>query len=254
MVKLSVVIITYNEEQNIERCLNSLSGIADEIVVVDSFSSDNTPDICKKHNLRFIQHPFEGYVQQKNWALQQARYDYVLSLDADEELSDKLRESIIKIKEKPQHDGYFFNRRTIYCGQHIKHGGWYPDRKMRLVKKQSGEWKGVNSHDKLEVVTENAKIKFLKGTLLHYSFNSISEHLKQMDKFTEMQALDMFLNKYKCPWHKLIINPIWKFKKDYIFRMGFLDGFYGFVIAAISAFATFMKYSKLLHFIRKNSA
>ena len=132
MVSLSAVIITYNEEKNIERCLLSLKGVVDEIVVVDSFSQDRTEAICAQYGVKFIQHAFEGHIQQKNWAITQASSPYVLSLDADEALSDELRQSILEAKNNWTAQGYFFNRLNNYCGQWIRHSGWYPDRKLRL--------------------------------------------------------------------------------------------------------------------------
>ena len=133
MTKLSVVIITFNEEKNIARCLDSIESIADDIIVVDSFSTDQTKQICSQFNVRFIQHEFEGHIEQKNWALQQAKYPHVLSLDADEALTEPLQTLVRSIKENWTADGYTMNRLTNYCGQWIKHCGWYPDRKLRQV-------------------------------------------------------------------------------------------------------------------------
>src|SRR3954466_10005620 len=140
MTKLSAVIITLNEERNLSRCLQSLQGIADELVVVDSFSSDKTEEISKSFSAKFIQHKFEGHIEQKNYALAQTSFDFVLSLDADEALSDELKSSIKSIKENWQHDAYEMNRLTNYCGQWIKHSSWYPDKKVRLFKKTAGKW------------------------------------------------------------------------------------------------------------------
>ena len=139
MVQISGVIITYNEEEHIEKCLMSLTDVVDEILIVDSFSTDKTQGICEQFNVRFIQHKFEGYIEQKNYALSLATHDYILSLDGDEALSDTLKESILKVKQNWEHDGYYSNRMNNYCGQWIKHSDWYPDRKLRLFKKGSGE-------------------------------------------------------------------------------------------------------------------
>ena len=140
MPDISAVIITYNEEKNLERCIESVRDIADEIVIVDSFSTDRTKEICKKYELHFIEHKFEGHIQQKNWAITQAKYPHILSLDADEVLSDRLKESIREVKENWTHDGYYFNRLTNYCGKWIRHCGWYPDRKLRLWDSRKGRW------------------------------------------------------------------------------------------------------------------
>ena len=149
-MNLSVVIITFNEEKNIERCLKSVAPIADEIVVVDSLSTDTTKDLCSKYNVRFISQAFLGYIEQKNFALQQASNNDVLSLDADEELSDELCRSIRSAKENNfPFDAYSMNRCSSFCGKWIKHGSWYPDKKTRLLDKTKGKWAGINPHDKL---------------------------------------------------------------------------------------------------------
>lgn len=243
MIKLSAVIITYNEERNIERCLKSLQGIADEIIVVDSFSTDNTERICVKYGVNFIKNPFEGHIQQKNFAANQAKYDYALSLDADETLSDKLKEEISKVKENPTFDGYIFNRLTNYCGKWIKHSGWYPDKKLRLWNRHKGKWGGVNPHDKYEMDSD-ANIGFLKGDLLHYSYYSITDHIVQVNKFTDIAAKELYAKNKRTSLFMTIVKSKWKFLRDYIFKAGFLDGYYGFIIAVISAHATFLKYTK----------
>ena len=167
--KLSVVIITFNEEQNIERCLQSIVNIADEIIVLDSFSTDKTEEICKKFNVKFHQHKFDGHIQQKNRALGLAENDYVLSLDADEVPNEILLSEIMRIKANLSSDAYYFNRLTNYCGKWIKHCGWYPDQKLRIWNKNKGEWGGVNPHDKV-IMQENTSLEYLKGDLLHYSY------------------------------------------------------------------------------------
>jgi len=144
-VKISAVIITFNEEKNIGRCLDSLQKVADEIVVVDSCSNDKTCEICEKYGVRFIQNRFKGHIEQKNFAMQQAEYDWVLSLDADEVLSLELTDSILKVKKDWVIDGYAFNRLTNYCGTWIRHCGWYPDTKLRLWDKRRGRWGGVKT-------------------------------------------------------------------------------------------------------------
>ena len=146
-VNISAVIIAFNEEKNIERCILSLKNVVDEIVVVDSFSKDKTKEICLAHNVVFIEHSFKGHIEQKNWAYTQASNNYVLSLDADEALSDELKNSILAIKNNWKNDGYAFNRLTSYCGKWIKHCGWYPDIKLRLWDRRKGTWKGINPHD-----------------------------------------------------------------------------------------------------------
>ena len=244
MEKISLVIITFNEEKNIERCLASAKDLADEIIVVDSFSTDRTGEICSKFNVKFIQHKFEGHIEQKNWAMEQATCQWILSLDADEVLSDELKRSISEVKDNPDCDGYCFNRLTNYCGKWIRHCGWYPDRKLRLWKVGKGRWGGMNPHDKFEL-EPGAVRKRLKGDLLHYSYYSISQHIQQVDKFTTIIADANFRKGKRINLIMIIFHPIWKFKQHYILKLGFLDGYYGFVISVISAFAAFSKNIKL---------
>lgn len=246
-IKLSVVIITYNEEKNIARCIEAAMPVADEIVVVDSFSTDRTKEICLSYGVKFVEHPFEGHIQQKNYAITQASYPYVLSLDADEVLSKELQESILTVKNNWQYDGYYVNRVTNYCGKWIRHGAWYPDRKLRLWYAPKGKWTGINPHDRFEMIPE-AKLSYLKGDLLHYSYYSIYQHVEQVNKFTEIAAKADVQRGRSLSLFAAIVQSIWKFKRDYIFKLGFLDGYYGFIIAVISAFAAFLKYIKIKEF------
>jgi glycosyltransferase involved in cell wall biosynthesis len=245
VIRLSVVIITFNEEHNIGRCIASVKDIADEIVVVDSFSSDATEAICKAHGVRVIQHKFEGHIEQKNYALTHASYPYVLSLDADEALSDTLKNSLLQVKERWTHDGYMINRLTNYCGAWIRHGGWYPDRKLRLFDKRKGQWTGINPHDRFELFDRTTPVGYLQGDILHYSYYSISGHVKQVDYFTEVSARMLFQQGKKPGYLRLVVSPFLRFLRDYLIKGGFLDGYYGFVICTISAHAVFLKYVKL---------
>lgn len=249
---LSVVIITYNEQKNISRCLNSIQGIADEIVVIDSFSTDTTVDICRQFNVKLLQHPFGGYIEQKNFALKQASNDFVLSLDADEMLSDELRESIIELKGKgPLFDAYSMNRCSSFCGKWIRHGSWYPDKKIRLINRKKGKWGGINPHDKIEM-TDPASLQHLKGDLFHYSYYSLEEVITQNNKFTTIQAEAMFRQGRRSGIIKLVVNPFVAFINGYVLKLGFLDGADGFFIAVSVAYQTMVKYAKLLHLQRKD--
>jgi glycosyltransferase involved in cell wall biosynthesis len=242
--KISAVIITFNEEKNIANCLDSLKEVADEIIVVDSFSTDSTESICKEKLVKFVQNPFEGHIQQKNYAMKLASHLYVLSLDADEALDEQLKKEILKVKSNLTSDAYSFNRLNNFCGQWIWHCGWYPDVKIRLWNKNNGFWGGENPHDKI-MMNENASIQHLKGNLLHYSFRSVSEHIKQIQFFTDISSKAAFNSGKKTTIAGIIIKPAFKFFRDYILKAGFLDGFYGFVISINSAHATFLKYAKL---------
>lgn len=246
-MKISAVIITYNEEQNIARCLQSVAGIADEIVVVDSLSTDGTVDIAKRYQARVISQPFRGYIAQKNDATSLAQHDWILSLDADEVLSSELAASILKIKQTtPVADYYQCSRMANYCGAWIRHGGWYPDRKIRLFNRSKGEWQGHNNlHERWQPYEANNTAHKLKGDLLHYTFNNISEHLRQIDRFTDIMAQTLAAQGKNASMVKIIVSPVWRFINDYVLHLGFLDGYPGYLVCKYSAFATQVKYSKL---------
>ncbi|MEQ9148381.1 MAG: glycosyltransferase family 2 protein, partial [Cytophagales bacterium] len=165
-------------------------------------------------------------------------------------LSEQLRNNILKIKSNWQADAYKMNRLTSYCGKWIRHGTWYPDRKIRLFKKDAGSWKGSNPHDRFDV-REGKNISFIKGDILHYTMDNISDHLKQMDYFTEIMARDLHKAGKKSNYLKLIFSPMIKFVMAYFVRLGILDGYYGLVIALNSAHASFLKYAKLMDFNRR---
>lgn len=241
MESLSVVIITLNEEKNIGRCLDSVKGIADEIIVVDSFSTDDTQKICESYEVVFIQKEWMGYVDTKNFALGQSSFNLVLSLDADEALTDKLKNTVIQIKNSRDKDGYTFNRLTNYCGQWIYHCGWYPDKKLRLFDKTRAKWEGVDIHEFVKM-EKDANTGHADGDLLHYSYYSISQHIKQALSFSEISANSFFKQGKKAGISTIASAPFIRFFRDYFFRMGILDGYYGFVICVISAHATFLKY------------
>ncbi len=241
--KLSAVIITFNEERNITRCLDSLVSIADDIVVLDSFSTDRTAGLCSAYALTFEQRPWAGYSASKNYANSLAKHDLILSIDADEALSDELLASIREFKAEDNEAAGRFNRITNYCGHWVRYGGWYPDAKIRVFDRRFTHWTG-EIHEELSF-TRDTEIRQLKGDCLHYSYYSQEQHLRQRDKFTTIAAQDLFERGKKAPWHKLAFSPIVKFIRDYFLKLGFLDGKTGFTIARISAGATYMKYKKL---------
>ncbi|MBX7180856.1 MAG: glycosyltransferase family 2 protein [Bacteroidia bacterium] len=242
MPKISAVIITFNEERNIARCLDSLQGVADEVLVVDSYSTDNTKQIALQKGARFIEHGFDGHIEQKNWALSQAKFPHVLSLDADEALSPKLKESILEVKSNWQFDAYSMNRLTNYCGHWIRHSGWYPDTKARLWDSRKGKWGGDNPHDKFELFETNKPIGFLQGDLLHYSYYSRSEHINRTIHYGKIGAEALKKRKAKGLLIKQLINPPWKFFKIFVLNLGFLDGSDGLFIARQAFHETWLKY------------
>ena len=244
MIKLSSVIITFNEERNIGRCIESLAGIADEIVVVDSGSTDKTESICRSLGVKYIHNTFEGYGEQKNFGIGHCSFEYILSLDADEALSSELKESISALKNKWDKDGYSFNRLTNYCGKWIHHCGWYPDSKLRLFKKNKAKWSESKLHEKL-ILNHPENCESIKGDLFHFSYYTIEEHIKQVNKFTEMTSKDDFKDGKRSTILIILFSPMIRFIRDYFFLLGFLDGYYGFIICRISAHASFIKYVKL---------
>jgi glycosyltransferase involved in cell wall biosynthesis len=248
--QLSAVIITFNEEKNIARCIESVKEIADEIIVLDSYSTDRTIDIAQKLGAMVHQQPFAGYIEQKNAALGLAKYDYVLSLDADEALDNAALQSIKSEKDNFSVPAYTINRCTNYCGRFIRHGSWYPDTKLRLFDKRISRWGGVNPHDRIEVQKPFVS-KHLKGDILHYSYHSISEHILQNNKFSTLTAEALHRRGKKTSKWNMIINPSWAFMLSYFFRAGFLDGVEGFVIAVNIAHLSFLKHAKLYR-LQKN--
>jgi glycosyltransferase involved in cell wall biosynthesis len=218
--------------------------IADEIVVVDSFSTDNTEKIATEMGAVVTKHTFVDYVKQHEFADKLASNDHILVLDADEALSVDLRESIKNTKKYWKNDGYSMNRLTNYCGKWIKHSAWYPDIKLRLYDRRKGKWTGNKIHERFMLI-EGCTKGHLKGDILHYSFQTITQHVTQANKFTDFTACAAFEKGKKSGTIKIFFSPVIKFVRNYIFHFGFLDGYYGFVICRISAFATFLKYVKL---------
>ena len=243
--KLSVVIITLNEEQNISLCLDSVWQVADEVVVVDSFSTDNTKQICLDRGVIFIEHKFEGYIEQKNYAVTKCTNDLLLSIDADEVLSNELISSILKVKQNPTYCSYSINRMSHYVNRFIKHGHWFPDRKIRLFKKGVGKWTGRNPHDNFSLLNGGETVN-LKGVLYHYTFSSVYEHVAQVNKFSEIGSQELDEQPLLYLVAKAIFSPTWGFLYGYIGRLGFLDKWQGLTIAIVSSTETFLKYAKAL--------
>lgn len=242
-VKISVTIITYNEEKNIERCLRSVEGVADEIVVVDSFSKDRTKEICLNKGVVFVENAFEGYSEQKNFANAIATHNYILSLDADEALTDELRQSILQVKSNWTASAYKMNRLTCYRGKWIKHSGWYPDCKLRLFDKTKGAWVG-KLHESIQI-TGAGTVGKLKGDILHYYSHNVKQHLDQINKYTDLFMEESWQKGKQTSVLAILVKPPFRFFKTYILQRGFLDGFSGFFIAGLSSYTVFLKYSKL---------
>lgn len=250
MIQLSAVIITFNEEEHLEKCLKSIKGIVDEIVVVDSFSNDSTKAICQKYQVKFVEQKFLGYIEQKNFAITQASHPYILSLDGDEGLSEKLKKSILDLKNNWKLDGYYANRRNNYCGQWINHSDWYPDRKLRLFKKGKGAWKGINPHDSYKLNNPKSAAR-IQGDILHWAYTDYYEHNQKIGRFSSIAAQAYFERGKRSSILNIIVNPAWAFFKAYILRLGFLDGLNGFIICVQTYNVKFLKYIKLYQ-LQKN--
>lgn len=243
-IKLSVVIITYNEQRNIADCIDSVIRVADDIVVVDSGSTDLTRNIAEEKGAKVVVNKFIGHIEQKNFAITQAKYEYILSIDADERLDEEFIQQILAVKRNWTHDGYSVNRLNNYCGTWIRHGAWYPDIKLRLWNSKKGKWGGTNPHDKFEL-EPNCKSKHLNGNLLHYSYQTINEHHNKTIYFATIAANAYYLNGRRSSFFKICFSPLFRFVRDYFFKRGLLDGKYGFIIAKITALEVYQKYKLL---------
>jgi glycosyltransferase involved in cell wall biosynthesis len=252
MPKISAVIIAFNEEENIGRCIRSVGKVADEIVVVDSFSTDKTREISEKLGARVIQNPFIGFRDQKNFAVRQAENDFVLSIDADEALSVELEDSILQIKENPKYDGYKFNRLNFCCGQWIYHTDWSPDRKIRLYDRRKGQWRGDNIHEIVKM-EGTATSSVLKGDLLHWSYYTFEQLVKKINTYSTLSANEYFSRGVKASILTIVFSPVWRFFHSFFIKRGFLDGYYGFIVSIQAAKLNQLKYIKLRHLYRVNS-
>ncbi len=242
-MKLSVCIICFNEERNIRNCLESVSW-ADEVIVVDSGSQDKTLEIVRQYNAALFQRPWTGYVDQKNFALSKASCDWVLSLDADEGVSSDLSQEIVTVlHQPPEKDGFRIPRLSFFQDRWIKHCGFYPNRQLRLFKRECGRWVGGRVHERVEI---NGSVGELKNNLLHYPYKgSIVGLIQTLNNFTTLQAEDMY-EKDKRPLLALILfRPFFKFVEVYILKRGFLDGLAGFIIAVTFSYSMFVRYVKL---------
>jgi glycosyltransferase involved in cell wall biosynthesis len=249
MISLSVVIITFNEEKKIARCIDSVKDLADEIVVVDSFSTDNTKSVCLSKGAKFIEHKFEGFTAQKNYATTHATHNFILALDADEYLSPELHASISNAKLAWNADGYNMNRLNSYGGKWIKSCGWYPDTKIRLWDRRKGSWSGGLVHE-IVVMEEGAHILHLKGDLLHEAYQNAGQLISKMQQqYADLFALE-HANKKEVTTFKIFYKTAFSFLKSYILKGGIWDGYEGLVISVSNANGVFYKYAKLLEINR----
>ncbi len=241
-MRISATIIAYNEERNIARAIESLR-CCDEILVIDSGSSDRTCGIAANLGARVMESPWLGYAGQKNFASAQAANDWILSIDADEALSEALEAEIWRLKKNgPGHDGYTVPRLAQYLGRWIYHSGWHPDRKVRLFDRRKANWVGRYVHESVKV---HGSVGHLEASLLHFTCSSLSEHLRTMDRYTTLAAEQIIAEKRPVGWPQLLVDPPWTFFRTYVLQRGFLDGMEGLAIAHMAALYNFLKYAKV---------
>ena len=245
-MKISATIVAFNEERNISRAIRSLQleGCADEIVVVDSGSTDQTREIAASLGARVVEEPWRGYAAQKNFAASIAANDWILSIDADEELTPALASEMAALKslaDRSEISGWTMPRLAQYLGRWIRHSGWYPDRKLRLYRRDRGSWKGEYVHESVEV---SGRIGQFQGDLLHYTCDSLDQHVRTLDRYTTLAAQALTASGKPAPFRRLVVDPPWTFFRSYFLQKGFLDGGHGFVIAIMASYYTFVKYAK----------
>jgi (heptosyl)LPS beta-1,4-glucosyltransferase len=239
---LSVTIITLNEEQNLRRCLESVA-FADEIIVVDSESQDRTVSIAREFTDKIFLEPWQGFARQKNLAQDRARGPWILNIDADERVTPELKEAILSvIQKRPPYAGFKIPRKNFFCGQWIRHGGWYPNHQLRLYLKESGSFAQREVHEQVVV---NGQVGVLKAPLEHYTYNSISDYLKRMDRYSDLSAKQYLLEGKKVSWLEILFRTKYTFFKMWVLQRGFLDGANGLILAVLYSYYTFVKYVKL---------
>lgn len=251
--RISACITAGNEEAKIRRCLESITW-ADEIVVVDSFSQDKTVEICREYTDRVYRHEWLGYIGQKNLIKDMAQYEWILFIDADEEVSPELKEEILAELSSgscANYAGYKFPRMVYYLGRWIRHGDWYPDTKLRLFRKEEGTCSGVEPHDR---VTVDGPVKRLKGRLHHYTYNSIRDQIAASNRFSTITAEGWIKENRRFRLHHMLFRPPFRFLRSYILHLGFLDGLQGLIVAITISYAVFAKYAKLWELQRRLAA
>jgi glycosyltransferase involved in cell wall biosynthesis len=250
-MKISATIVALNEERNIARALRSLAGCVDEMVVVDSGSSDRTREIALSLGARVAEEPWRGYAAQKNFAASIATHEWILSLDADEQLTPALANEISVLKTKSPDDpspsdpspvdGWTMPRMARYLGRWIRHSGWYPDRKIRLYHRDRATWQGDYVH---ESVQARGAVGHLENDLLHYTCDSLSQHVQTLDRYTTLAAQALKASGKPVPFRRLVVDPPWTFFRSLLLQRGYLDGVHGVIIAGMASFYTFAKYAK----------
>jgi len=241
--KITVIVPTFNEEHNIRQCLESVKW-ADEVFVVDSFSTDKTPEIAREYTERVVQHEYVNSATQKNWAIPQATHPWVMIVDSDERVTPGLRDEILSLLQKDGngYDGFYIFRINHFMGKRIHHCGWNRDDVLRLFRRDKGRYQDREVH--ADVILDG-KTRHLNGRLLHYTFSSLDRYLKKIQRYAAWAAGDRGRKTKKVGWHHLALRPAFRFFKQYILRLGFLDGREGLILCTLAAYSVFLKYAKL---------
>ena len=253
MEKITAIVPVYNEERNIDECLQRLTWV-DELLVVDSGSSDETLQIARRYTDRILQHEYINSATQKNWTLPQARHDWVLIVDADERVTDDLRNEIKLIlgEEKgPACDGYRIKRKTYFWGKPIRYCGWQKDRVLRLFNRHKGRYQDKEVH--ADVIIQG-KIGDTESHLTHYTYQNFRQYFSKFQRYTDWGAMELQKQGKRARWDQLLLHPLFRFFRMYIVQLGFLDGLHGLVLCMLAAFSVFTKYAKLWELNQRESS
>ena len=248
---LSVVIITRNEAHIIGNTLQSLQGITDNIVIVDSGSTDDTIAICRNHHAHVIETSWQGYGITKNIGIDAATNDWILSLDADEAIDETLRSTLLQLNFSEENTVYELKYKNFFCNKWIRYGEWSGDKHIRLFNRKTVRWNDAPVHESLQMPDGVKKVR-LAGNVLHYTVNNVDEYMAKTIQYAKLNAQKYFLQGKKPGFFKLYIGPMFNFLKHYVFELGFLDGFEGYLIAKTTAWYSFMKYTYLRELTRLN--
>ena len=250
MLKLTAIIPTYNEEHNLVDCLETVKW-ADEILVVDSFSTDRTLEIARKYGATILQHEYINSAAQKNWTIPQARHDWILIVDADERVGPALQEEIqMLLQNLPQHEGYWIQRKNHVWGKPIRYCGWQKDRVLRLFDRRKGRYENKEVHADIVIQGSTAT---LSHPLMHYTYRDLKHYFEKFKRYTDWGALELYKQGKQTRWNHLLLHPLFRFIRMYFLQLGFLDGIHGLVLCIFSSFYVFTKYAKLWEMNRKGS-
>ena len=247
--KLSVTIITHNEEENIRDCIESVKW-ADEILIVDSGSTDRTIEICKEYTDKVFFNAWTGMKEQKQYAVEKASHDWIFSIDADERATEAIKQFILEELKTPAYDGYRFPRQNYFLGRWLKHGGWYPDHVLRLFRRDKGYFGGINPHDK--VVVRTGRVTTVKIPFVHHTYKSIAQYLIKQNMYSGISAQELFFSGKKVNPNIIPLKALWKFIETYFVKKGFLDGYRGLIVAMGATYSMFWKYIQLWELSRKD--